>query len=1066
MKWQTGKKKLNIWKWLAAGSAGLILLLTVAGALMLRFGQKEQEETLYAQEEALKIETKAVLSEEKAAERKFLNQPAPGAAEGDNRQVFRIIEVIPHEVCSVFPYFVDWKTEEEYDKYTPLGYDGIMLAAQFGKGGYGDSLQMFSTPDKIASESRPYTYVEEMYVKEYFEDLADYSYEFSKNTDVSRGGKWFRKTPNKDELIEEEYGYFEYVGEGKGLYYINTTLVAGVEYQPDAANNSGWWITPTSDDAISYEIQAVPRKGTENPKGYMFACDPAYYWSKESATDARPKYNGADVVGLTDYNYDLKFTIDDVSGTYIVKNAVYSAVSGSECDYELSVDESALTDWESGFYYKENGYYTVASCTQADDGKYIRFADASKDDGYTDANRTLDKGYFLMVEADEYPEVPRYKVSFKVPDEGVAGSYMAKAPQTYDGDNFSFIYQGEGKGSYRVSFLYAPKDVNDASDIAKRYSPEVTKVTTKQGSYALATTSTDGDGKAKYSDEEGVAGMAYDYAEVVLRIGAFTGFHDTQGIDSHYRRGVTVGEDYNGNECGGWVFVPLENASDMKQSFLKDVKQDAFGQNSNSNAYFTPGDRIYVTGQKRVYRFYCRDGMQNNEWFKLLCYSNNPEDEDKPYSEIINGVGYDFTKTAMDNLANDTTKQILNAFDSQYRIEIIQVEPQYLTSEMVKEADLIYLSNQEGINGMSQNWNNLDNNLLGEELPDCNFTTICPFTAEQDISSEVLMTLYDECIYEQNRALIVAYSVMQDSGGNNEWPITKNISKLYYMMNMFDDALSWAYFMPEQYPDVANELYTKIRTQGNSTTVDICPDPDSGRYNIVFPQEEEEEEEPDPEATPTPTPTNAPVPVYDLVQWYPEYFHVYAKEDTSRNNPLYPYQNNIWEWNNVVHEGETKLTVGFWLPNLLMDATTKDNIWQILRNRKLDTSMLVVEVTNAETTVEEVPRKVIYADEFAPDSFDVKYKVLLLGSSRYPSSLTGITLTFEDGSYAGSGSILQYGEENTNNVRHGFTVDGTSGGDLNPSRTVRKITITATDSNGKVGTAEVYVIVREAFQLN
>ena len=56
--------------------------------------------------------------------------------------------------------------------------------------------------------------------------------------------------------------------------------------------------------------------------------------------------------------------------------------------------------------------------------------------------------------------------------------------------------------------------------------------------------------------------------------------------------------------------------------------------------------------------------------------------------------------------------------------------------------------------------------------------------------------------------------------------------------------------------------------------------------------------------------------------------------------------------------------------------------------------------------------------------------------------------------------------ENVNNVRHGFTLDGSSAGELNPSVTMRKVTITATDNNGKQGSTEVYVIVRESFMLN
>lgn len=1040
-------KKLNIWKWLAAGSVALVVVVSVACGLFLHWNIWDKSEN--TDEKVLKAETEAVVNEEKLETRTFLNKPAPAAEAGDNRQVFRIIEVIPHEACSVFPYFVEWKTEKGYDLNTPLGYDGIMMSAQLGSygGGGGSGFNMFCEEETLAKDSRPFVYIKEKIVKEYFEKLSDYDTYFYSATDQQRGGSWFRNTRDEYTLVQAPYGYFEYVGEGKGLYYINVSLAAGDVFYPNLSN-TGWSVTASTSDSINYEIQAVPRKGTESPKGYMYVCDSAYYWSKDSGSNAKPKYNSLDVVGSTDYNYDLKFA-EAETGTYVVNNVLFSSVPGDEFSYDLAVDSSDVATWESGFYYQKDGFYKVASCVQAAGGKYVRVADAEKDDGFTDGS--LDRGYFLMAAADEYQGAVRYNVTFA--EAGAdPGCYMAKAPGNYTGDNFTFIYRGEGKGSYKVSFLYSPK--SSATDTKKRYMPEIVEVSTGQGAYALTTTSTNGDGKAKYSDTTGVADVLYDYAEVVLNIGASTSkTNDT--VDGYSRMGVTVGDTYTGAECGGWVFVPLENADEMQQTFLKDVKKNTFGKNSNTDTYFTPGDRIYVTGQKRVYRFYCKDGLQNNEWFKLLCYSNNPKDETKPYSEMIDGVGYDFEKTVKDNMNNEITKQLIEAFDGQFRIEIIQKEPQYLTVDDVKSADLIYISNQEGINGMSLNWNAISERLEDEDLPYCDWNTYCKLTDEQDISTDVLMALYDECIYERNRALIVAHSVIKEGGDSEKnWPITRNLTKLYYMMNFFDEALKWAYFMPDMYPEVANENFSRIRTPGDygTATVDVYKGGDYNTFNSVFVEEEETEEK--------------EYPKYNLEQWNNEYFQVWTTHPYSSVVEGFDFQNDIGYWANVVQEGETKLTVKYYLDPLFMDATTKANIWKILKNRKLDNSMLVVEVTNGEITGETVPRRVIYSDEFDPQSFDIKYKVLLLGSSRYPSALTDITLTFEDGSVAGKGSILQYGEENTNNVRHGFTIDGSSGGDLNPSKTVRKVTITATDSNGKTASAEVYVIVREAFMLN
>lgn len=1045
---QSSEKKKNIWKYLAAGSVSLLALLSVITVILLKFDFQEAGKEMPEAADQLAAKTEAVLNEEKAATRLFLNQPAPEPEEGDNREVFRIIEVIPHDACSIFPYLVDWKTEEGYDKNTPLGYDGILVTAQFTGGEYNSGFNMFSDPDVAASQSRPFTYVEEKFKKEYFENLEDYNTEFAGVYDTNRGGRWFRKTENEfqQELVEEPYGYFEYVGEGKGLYYVNTNLIAGEKDE---------WGNILNYEGIHFEIQAVPREGSDPPGGYMYACDPAYYWSMDSQSDSKPQYKGQDVLGLTGYNYDLSFTLSD-AGEYAVDKITYGATGGKGYDYELRLTESAIEGWQGGFYFQKGGNYQAVSFEKAADGDYVRFADSKNSDGLEKANAGLSAGYFLLDKEKSYTNVQRYNVTFQAAGENT-GYYMVGAPDSWTGKDYYFDYVGNGAGSYKVSFLYSP-------DAEVTYKESIAKVTNGQGSYALATTSTSGDGKPVYS-EAAVEGAVYDYAEVVTYIDALAGYQYT-GLYDYYnyggRKGVTNGFDgYTSSEVGGWVFVSLEKAEDMEQTFLRDIHTDSAGQNSNTDQFFTPGDRIYVYGQKRPYRFYCRDGLQNNEWFKLLCYASNPLDSNKPYTEMIDGVGYDFSKTAQDNLNNEITRQILDAFDGQYRIEIVQMTPERLTPEDVKSADLIYISNQEGINGMSKNWNTISDLISDEDLTKCDWNTVCSFTDEQDLRSDTLMTLYDECIYERNRALIVCHSVIFDDDG-----INRNLTKLYYMMNFFDEALNWAYFMPDMYPDVAREEFSRIRIPDyyETATVDICAGGEFGLFNSVF-EEDEDDEEDDTEED--------EYPKYNLESWLVDYFQVLtyiynpSTNDYSRE-PVqgFEFQYDIAYWANKVQEGETKLTIAYYIDPMFMDAAQKDNIWKILRNRRIDNSMIVVEVTNGEMTGETVPRRVIYADEFDPESFDIQYKVLILGTAKNPSSLQDITLTFEDGSQAGKGAVLEYNTENTNNVRHGFTVDGSSGGSLNPSVTMRKVTITATDSNGKTGSAEVYVVVREAFMLN
>lgn len=1028
-------KKKNIGKYLAAGSAALAVIVCIGAGLFLKLDAEKEEKEAEGSllETQVKVETEAVVSEEKAA-RSFLNQPAAEPESGDNREVFRIIEVIPHDACSIFPYLVDWKTEEGYDKNTPMGYDGILVSAQFSGGSYNSGFNMFSYPDVPARESRLFTYIEEKFTREYFDKLSDYNTKFTNQYDRNRGGCWFRKTRSQSELVEEPYGYFEYVGEGKGLYYINTNLIAGEKDE---------WGYTISNEGLHYEIQAVPREGNEAPGGYLYAKDPAYYWSKENRSSSLPQYQGQAVKGLTGYNYELQFEVSD-TGEYEADKISYSLMGGEGYDYDLKLIESAVGNWQSGFYFQENGSYEVDSFTLAQDGEYVRYADSKKTDKLEKTHEELSAGYFLLDADNTYTGVQRYRVTFKEAEEG-QGCYMAAAPGTWDGSNYYFEYKGQGEGSYKVSFLYAP-------DADVTYEASIVRVTNNQGSYALATLTESDDGEPIYSDEA-TEGAVYDYAEVITWIDAFTEGDSMwkAGVDSNNsyagRRGVTSGNYGNQTEVGGWVFVPVEEAGEMEQTFLKDIHTQTLGVNSNTDSYFTPGDRIYVYGQKRPYRFYCRDGLQNNEWFKLLCYSSHPLDSDKPYSELINGEGYDFDKTAQENLNSEMTKQLLNAFDGQYRIEIIQMTPDRLTPEDVRSADLIYISNQEGINGMSENWNKISDALLDEELVTCNWDTVCPF--EQDISSETLMTLYDECIYERNRALIVCHSVISDDNG-----INRNMTKLYYMMNFFDEALSWAYFMPDMYPDVAEEDFSRIRISDDyeTATVDVYSGGEFGTFNSEFEEEKESEDD--------------EYPQYNIEAWQVQFFQVWTTWYYSSPLPGFEFQNDIAHWANIVQEGETKLTIAYYIDPIFMNVATKDNIWKILRNRKLDNGLIAVEVINGEMTGETVPRRVIYADEFTPESFDIEYKVLLLGSAKNPSPLQDITLTFEDGSLAGKGTSLEYNAENVNNVRSGFTIDGSATGSLNPAVTMRKVTITATAANGKTGSAEVYVVVREAFQLN
>lgn len=946
-----------------------------------------------------------------AGERVFLNKGEPEPTAGDERTKFKILEIIPHDVCSVFPYMVDWKTEEEYDKNVPIGYEGLLAASIYA----GSGVQMFSDEEATSKDSKPYT-IKKQAVKSL--QLSDYMIEIGPSSNPK--GKWYRETKNGAEGLLKEDGYFEYVGEGKGLYYLAAYYVAN-KSQPRG---------------IQWEIQAIERKGVENPKGELYVKDPAYYWSIDHISSAKPQYRGDAVISQTGYDYNLSFSAD-TKGKYTADLSKIKTSTDMDFEYLLCIDDAKINDWVNGFSFQKKGNYIIDSAEISEKGNYIRISDSIHDDKFLSDTLQIDKGFFrLYEEATDGIVTKRYNIKLKEDD---AGFYVANPPLTWNSSEkgYYFKYVGIKKGIYHVPFLYteAGKDV-------QKYKAYVEKVTVNQGEYSLTSTTISEEKTPVYTDEAG-ANLPKDYAKVITQID-FTDAVAEKGVDDIYNSGIGVALGGTGeNEKGGWIFVPVTDSSEMEVSFLSKVQKNSYNQNSNTDTFFKKGTRVYVKNQERRYRYYCRDGFYNNEWFKLLCYSNNPQDAEKPYTEMINGTGYDFDKTAAENLANENTKLLLKGFDQEFRIVIEQKTPEEVTPEDIENADLIYISNQEGVNGLAGNWDNISDARVSMKqdglTPLIEKGNIQPFTDEQDLSPEVLMTIYDECIYERNRALIVVQSVI-----DGDDVISRNMTKLYYMMNFYDEAEIWAYFLPGLYPDVAVDAYSKIN---NDATVNICKDNKYQRYNHEFIDTEDG--------------GNAE---YSIENWNMDYFKIW--EDNYGDHSIYHFNYDIGALKNTVLEGDTKLALAYYLAGIFMDPLTKDNIWKILNNRQLDTSKIIVEIINGTVTSETVTKRVIYADEFDPASFNIRYKIFLLGSSKKPVILQNITLSFEDGTLAGNAAGKEFDTEYVNNVRAGYTLDRSENGTLNPAVTMRKVTITANATNDKVGSADVYVILREAFNLN
>lgn len=201
-----GQKQENKILYVALGCVLFVACLCIFAGVFLHFSNKKDaaDDLESAEVTALEKEAGAVSAKENAT-RIFLNQPAPAAAEGDRREVIRIVEVIPHEACSIFPYLIEWGSKEEYDKNTPLGYDGIryMASSMTGNTQFNSYNGIYSYSDGGVTSPT----------------LTDYSVNLTTKNSSNGSDLWWREVEIDSNITAS--GYFEYVGNNKGLYSIN-----------------------------------------------------------------------------------------------------------------------------------------------------------------------------------------------------------------------------------------------------------------------------------------------------------------------------------------------------------------------------------------------------------------------------------------------------------------------------------------------------------------------------------------------------------------------------------------------------------------------------------------------------------------------------------------------------------------------------------------------------------------------------------------------------------------------------------------------------------------------------
>lgn len=1048
-----GQKQENKILYVALGCVLFVACLCIFAGVFLHFSNKKDaaDDLESAEVTALEKEAGAVSAKENAT-RIFLNQPAPAAAEGDRREVIRIVEIIPHEVCSMFPYLIEWGSKEEYDRQVPIGYEGILYMsadsglAQFG--GNGNNSQGEYSLDKSS-------------IKEY--TLRDYNVEFQSAYN-KEGAKWWRETDTSK--ILESNGYFEYVGEGKGLYNINLD---------DLVDESK---AGSDDHGIRYKIQAMERKGTEEPKGEWQVNEPAYFWAKSTSGSGYPTM---DVKRTTGYNYDLKFEVagaDDTEYKYRVQSfdvkSTPALEDGKEYDYQAKLKDGVT--WTDGYVYWPDGNYTVDDTatvryivTESDlsnlsvlSGKYIRIEDDKKSDGMSD----YPSGYFRLFNQVTDAEKLKvgdqlYGLAFKATEPG-KGMYVlspAAVNNSVNKEKIEFSYVKNGKGTCAVTFIYA--GAGPYSETV--YRAEITQVTDGEGAYAL--TSKADESKELYIKIDGTAG---DYSKVVTRIdcanvdyadNTFFGYNSANDSYSDCP-GLRMGVDlYNysvDKEKGAWVFHSVSSDEENGITKIEEVKNGI--------------KKIYVYNQKRYERYYARHGFKNNEWFKLLIYLS-----DSTKTKSLAEDDYKAGKSGQEIV--EKYRDELNEFNSRYRIEIIQRTPSQVTADEIDNADLIYLTDQEGVYGIGAKWNDL-NTYLGGTLRPLD-TDISSLRFTDDLSDDALLAIYRNCLYHKDgetptTALIVGnMNHIWEKESSADYAYT-NMGKLSFMLDIFYDPADFANFIGgyEENSEHQNneEGYSTVLSNAD---VSVYPNGNNGDvYNQGIKNYEKHSQKYNEDITPV---------TYDA--WYYKYFMVYNLIDQGTwievsQTSKYSYRslNGGFRGNSTyqkpVEDGWT-----WFVPNTSGDAFKSfgqmNNIWKIMHQRtsKKNSTPKVI-VTNADYTKEPdlqngAVEYYFYADEFmlgSPDALKIIYKAMWTPEEvTDPNALSSLVVK-----RAATGDVIQsqespaYETEYTCDVRGDF-VDAEGG--WNGTRMMQYL-ITATDEKGKGDTVSVFVIFRDSFMLN
>lgn len=677
-----------------------------------------------------------------------------------------------------------------------------------------------------------------------------------------------------------------------------------------------------------------------------------------------------DAEALIGQNWDVGgFMPAFTEANYVL--AFYPKGSGYRGDYKYNIKEAMAR--EGGEYaldaeYDTNGKYGVSYAEEDEEGLYVRVAEKTMDDGYENSKLSLADGYFRLYDTARDDGKVRYRVMFV---ESTVGTYKEQ-----------FVYTGEEKGNFDVWFMYTAG--------VGQYAPKKLKVALGAGEYvAVSATGQEGlyQQEAKYVKAENG-----DY-DLMIRSAAAMPVNQDET------------EDYN------WVWVSVDDENKMKTTLYDEYLA---GQDK-------VGTRIYLNNYTRKYAYYSMWGFINNEWLKLRCLLSDPANNSKPYP-------YDTNKTCIQNL--EAASDALKRFDVNHRIEIMSVTPGEVTTEMVAKADLIYFSDQEGIEGIKKNWGWL----TGDD-------SVCEETQFQynnDISFSIALQIYYKCIVREEAALMMnMYLATEDY--DTKGYVTKNYAKLYFMINFFyPNKTLFLDFLESsgQY----NEDFSMVKDNG-TVVATHAPDFNENYYNrhSAFADQEN-------------------IVSFCDNAWYPAYFTVYLDKEAVHYDPT--YQCDFLMDRMLNEPSDTYLAFDWYTAGWFCDFKNMEMIWEILQNRN---TPMTLDITNASLTGG--GKLVIYVDEL-DDTFSVNYVV---NSEDVGNAV--VTMQFADsiGTEIVSISDAVLNAEQTANVRRGFTNPYWSDAkttSLASGIRKRKVSVRATSGNGGVVSTEVWVIVRDFFDLN